>query len=123
MPREPRAESIRIPEPFSPRQVDAVVALISQLGRATSPKFYGIDKLTDPRILLVGNHTIYGVFDVPFKVAELWKRNRLAIRSLGDHRHYAFPVWRDLLDLCGVVRGTRPHMAELRPCARRCAPR
>lgn len=113
MPQEPFAKPIDIPKTFSPRQVDALVAIISQLGRATSPKFYGIDKVTDERVLLVGNHTIYGVFDVPFMVAELWKRNRLSIRSLGDHRHYAFPVWREMLELCGAVRGTRENMAEL----------
>ena len=44
--------------------------------------------------LPVGNHTIYGLLDVPLMVAEIWKGRRIAVRSLGEHAHYAVPVWR-----------------------------
>jgi 1-acyl-sn-glycerol-3-phosphate acyltransferase len=63
--------------------------------------------------LLVGNHTIYGFMDLPFMMAQVWKRRRLAIRGLGEHAHYAVPVWRDLLTMCGMVRGTRANVREL----------
>jgi 1-acyl-sn-glycerol-3-phosphate acyltransferase len=46
-------------------------------------------------------------------MAEIWKRRRLAIRGLGEHAHYAVPVWRDLLRVGGMVRGTRDNVRAL----------
>jgi 1-acyl-sn-glycerol-3-phosphate acyltransferase len=64
-------------------------------------------------LLFVGNHTLFGVIDVPFLAVELWKRRRIALRGLGDHRHFDVPGWRDLLARFGVVDGTRPNCAAL----------
>jgi 1-acyl-sn-glycerol-3-phosphate acyltransferase len=64
-------------------------------------------------VLFVGNHTIYGLVDVPFMMAELWKQREIAVRGLGDHGHYAIPVWRNLLELGGMVRGTRENVRSL----------
>jgi 1-acyl-sn-glycerol-3-phosphate acyltransferase len=80
----------------------------------TRPKFHGIERLPDDgRFLLVGNHTIYGLLDVPFLVAGLWKHKGLAVRSLGDRRHWSVPLWRNLTDATGGVPGTRENAAEL----------
>ena len=46
-------------------------------------------------------------------MAEVWKHRRLAIRSLGEHAHYAVPIWRDLLTAGGMVRGTRDNVRAL----------
>jgi 1-acyl-sn-glycerol-3-phosphate acyltransferase/ketosteroid isomerase-like protein len=46
-------------------------------------------------------------------MSELWTRRRIVVRGLGDHAHYAIPVWRDLLTMGGMVRGTREHMRAL----------
>ena len=46
-------------------------------------------------------------------MAEIWKRRRLAIRGLGEHAHYAVPLWRDLLAKGGMVRGTRDNVRAL----------
>ncbi len=46
-------------------------------------------------------------------MAEVWKRRRIVIRGLGEHAHYAVPVWRDLLGACGMVRGTRDNVRAL----------
>ena len=46
-------------------------------------------------------------------MAEIWKRRRLAIRGLGEHAHYAVPLWRDLLAKAGMVRGTRDNVRAL----------
>lgn len=102
-----------IPAIASDRRIDAVVRVIDQLARVTRPKFYGLENVTEERLMFVGNHTLYGVFDVPFMVAELRKRRGLAIRSLGDHRHWAVPGWREFLESVGAVRGTRANTAEL----------
>ena len=77
------------------------------------PKLYGVENLPTGGSLLVGNRTVYGFLDLPFMMAEIWKRRRLAIRGLGEHAHYAVPVWRDLLTVGGMVRGTRENVRAL----------
>ena len=63
--------------------------------------------------MFAGNHTRYGLLDVPFMMGELWTRRRIAVRALGEHAHYAIPVWRDLLTMGGMVRGTRENVRAL----------
>lgn len=104
---------VRIPAIASERPIALVVGALDQLARLTRPKFYGLDRITDERALFVGNHTIYGVFDVPFMVAGLRKHRGLKMRALGDHRHWAIPGWRDFLESLGAVRGTRANTVEL----------
>lgn len=64
-------------------------------------------------MLLVGNHTIYGVLDAPFMAAEIWQRQGVRVRSLGDHTHWRIPLWGELLGQLGAVPGTRENCAEL----------
>lgn len=106
-------EDFDVPEIASDRHLDLVVALIDQLARITRPKFYGLERITGQRVMLVGNHTLYGVLDVPFMAAELWKAHGIAVRPLGDLRHWAVPGWREFLEAFGAVRGTRPNAREL----------
>ncbi|MBI5311264.1 MAG: acyltransferase family protein [Actinobacteria bacterium] len=105
--------TLRIPEIASDRRIGVLVKSIDQLARVTRPKFYGIERAGGEPALFVGNHTVYGVIDVPFMIAELWKTHGLAIRSLGDHRHWSVPLWREFLEAFGAVRGTREITAEL----------
>ena len=102
-----------IPELPSKEAIDRLVSLLEPYRRITQPKFYGIDNIPGDGSLLVGNHTIYGFLDLPFMMAEIWKRRRIAIRGLGENAHYAVPVWRDLLGQCGMVRGTRDNVRAL----------
>jgi 1-acyl-sn-glycerol-3-phosphate acyltransferase len=104
---------VKIPALPSEQAIDRLVSLLEPYRRITQPKFYGIDNIPDDGSLLVGNHTIYGFLDLPFMMAEVWKRRRIAIRGLGEHAHYAIPVWRDLLGACGMVRGTRANVRAL----------
>ena len=107
---EERAEIPNLPaEPA----IDRLVSLLNPYQRITQPRFYGLDNVPDDGSLLVGNHTIYGFLDLPFMMAEVWRRRRIAIRGLGEHAHYAVPVWRDLLGACGMVRGTRDNVRAL----------
>jgi 1-acyl-sn-glycerol-3-phosphate acyltransferase len=46
-------------------------------------------------------------------ISELWSRRGIVLRGLGEHGHYAIPVWRDLLEMCGMVRGTRENVRAL----------
>ncbi|HVP02574.1 MAG TPA: 1-acyl-sn-glycerol-3-phosphate acyltransferase [Solirubrobacteraceae bacterium] len=108
----PRPPGPRVPPAPSPAQLDRLATIIAPLSRVLQPKLYGVDRLEGP-MLLVGNHTLYGLIDVPFLIAELWTRRRLVVRGLGEHGHYAIPVWRDLLESGGMVRGTRENVRVL----------
>lgn len=79
-----------------------------------SPKFFGLDKIDPAKpTLLVGNHTIFGVMDVPLLIAEVFRTKGIRIRTLADHAHYDIPGWRAMLDRVGGVEGTRENCAEL----------
>jgi 1-acyl-sn-glycerol-3-phosphate acyltransferase len=104
---------VEIPALPSDEQIDRLVSVLEPLARVTQPKVYGIELLPDDGSLLVGNHTIYGLLDVPFMMAEIWKRRRLTVRGLGEHAHYRIPLWRDLLKAGGMVRGTRDNVRAL----------
>lgn len=108
----PGGPATGVPHAPSPEQLDRLAALLSPLSRLVQPKLYGVDSLREP-MLLVGNHTIYGLVDVPFMIVELWRQRRIAVRGLGEHGHYAIPGWRDLLEAGGMVRGTRENVREL----------
>ena len=104
---------VHIPELPSEEGIDRLVGLLEPLARVTQPKIYGIEHIPDGGVLFVGNHTILGFMDLPFMMAELWKRRRITARGLGEHAHYAIPVWRDVLGMCGMVRGTRENVRAL----------
>ena len=107
------SQPVEIPELPSDQAIDRLVSLLGPLGRIAQPKIYGLENLPANGSLLVGNHTIFRFLDLPFMMAEVWKRRRLVIRGLGEHAHYAIPVWRDLLAACGMVRGTRDNVRAL----------
>lgn len=104
---------VEIPDLPSDGQIERLVAALEPFRRITQPKVYGIERLPDDGSLLVGNHTIYGFLDLPFMMAEIWRRRHLKVRGLGEHAHYAVPLWRDLLGACGMVRGTRDNVRAL----------
>jgi 1-acyl-sn-glycerol-3-phosphate acyltransferase len=104
---------VEIPELPSERSIDRLVAMAAPLLRISQPAIYGLENVPADGALLVGNHTIYGFLDLPLMMAEIWKRRRLAIRGLGEHAHYAVPIWRDLLAVGGMVRGTRENVRAL----------
>ena len=107
------AAPVAIPPAPTPAQMERITSVIAPLARVTQPKVYGIEHVPERGVLLVGNHTMYGLIDVPFLAAELWNRRGLVVRGLGEHGHYAIPVWRNLLELCGMVRGTRENVRVL----------
>jgi 1-acyl-sn-glycerol-3-phosphate acyltransferase len=104
---------VHIPALPGEEQIDRLVALLEPLARIIQPKVYGIEHIPEDGSLLVGNHTIYGFLDLPFMMAEVWKRRRMTIRGLGEHAHYAVPLWREMLGTLGMVRGTRDNVRAL----------
>jgi 1-acyl-sn-glycerol-3-phosphate acyltransferase len=80
----------------------------------TRPTFVGIENIPDERpLLFVGNHTLFGLLDVPLMFFELWKQRGIFLRGLGDHIHFKVPVWGEFLRRVGVVDGTRENCAAL----------
>ena len=110
---DPREQSVSLPRAPDRRQLDRLASIMAPLRRVTQPKVLGIEHIPHRAVLFAGNHTRYGLLDVPFMMGELWTRRRIAVRALGEHAHYAIPVWRDLLTMGGMVRGTRENVRAL----------
>ena len=104
---------VRVPDLPAPEQRDRLASLLAPLTVVTRPMLYGLENVPEGGALFVGNHTIYGFLDLPFMMAELWKQKGVTVRGLGEHGHYSLPVWRDMLELGGMVRGTRDNVREL----------
>jgi 1-acyl-sn-glycerol-3-phosphate acyltransferase len=97
----------------------------SRVRRAVCAAIDGVDALTRPLLLglknvpgrgpfmLVGNHQLLGMQDLPTLIRELERRRGVRVRGLADHFHFTIPVWRDLLAEMGAVPGTRENCAVL----------
>ena len=78
------------------------------------PSFLGVEQVDPSRpTLFVGNHTLYGVQDVPHILYELQRVHGIFPRTLADRAHFTIPIWRDLLTAVGCVMGTRENCAAL----------
>jgi 1-acyl-sn-glycerol-3-phosphate acyltransferase len=99
---------------FTPLPMDDVLRLTEPLRRLFSPVALGTENVprTGP-VLIAGNHTVYGLLDIPMLGLALYEKTGRLVRGLGDHTHFALPVWRDFLHRLGGVRGTRENCARL----------
>jgi 1-acyl-sn-glycerol-3-phosphate acyltransferase len=93
---------------------DGAVLAMDPARRLTRPCVRGLERLPKqgPR-LFVGNHTLGGVFDVPWLVEALYRERGIVVHALADHAHFDVPGWRSLLGCFGVVDGTRANCATL----------
>lgn len=93
--------------PFQPPRPAAVRQLMAPFRRYFRPEFIGLDGLCLERpALFVGNHTRYGLLDVPLLIEHLYVRHGVLLRSLGDRSHFSVPLWRDYLTRSGMVLST-----------------
>jgi len=98
-------------EPFSP---DALRQVAEPLRRLFSPVAIGLEHVPrEGAVLLAGNHTIYGLIDIPMLGIEVLNATGRLVRGLADHNHFAVPIWRDVLRRLGAVHGTRENCAAL----------
>lgn len=94
----------------SPRLMKGVLSLQRAWHR---PAFFGVEQLDASRpALFVGNHTIYGVLDMPLFINGLHQKGIL-VRGLADRGHFMVPGYRDLLSRLGAVVGTRENCSAL----------
>ncbi|WP_354701737.1 hypothetical protein DSM112329_02065 [Paraconexibacter sp. AEG42_29] len=108
---EPTASLLPIP---SSRVADTLKGVLDVAHRVTQPVFVGLENVpTDGPFMLVGNHQLLGMQDLPTLVRELEVRRGIRVRGLADHFHFAVPGWRDLLVRMGAVPGTRENCAAL----------
>jgi 1-acyl-sn-glycerol-3-phosphate acyltransferase len=93
---------------FDPALAGELGRVLQPLKRLLSPVAIGLEHIPrEGAVLLAGNHTIYGMLDVPMLGMEVYEATGRPPRGLGDHFHFTVPVWRDLLRRFGAVRGTR----------------
>lgn len=91
-------------QPYSPTFVRRLMAVRRRYFR---PEFIGLSRLDLTRpALFVGNHTLYGLLDVPLMLEHLYVQHGVMLRALGDRGHFAVPLWRDYLSKGGMVLGT-----------------
>jgi 1-acyl-sn-glycerol-3-phosphate acyltransferase len=120
--RGPRRRSRKEREPSgtigkyrpSALEIEAARLLLAPWRFVTAPKFYDLENVpTDRPVLLVGNHSLMGVLDVPLMGLGLHEQRGVFVRSLADHAHFQVPLWRDLLVMFGAVEGTRANCRAL----------
>lgn len=93
---------------FEPPERPWESRLLTVLDTWFAPSFHGIEHLRPRRgSLFVGNHTIYGLLDIPLFQAGVYNQSGIWLRGLADHLHYAVPAWARYLESFGAIRGTR----------------
>jgi 1-acyl-sn-glycerol-3-phosphate acyltransferase len=98
----------------SDTELRLLLRLLAPMRAVASPVFSGFEHIPSTRpLLFVGNHTIYGMLDIPLLFAELYLREGIWLRGLGDHLHFAIPGWREFLTRYGVVEGDRARCGAL----------
>ena len=92
----------------------AASAALSPWRSYFSPRFYGLENIPESgAVLLVGNHTVFGLLDLPLMADEVNRSTGRFVRGLAENAHYWVPGWRDLLQRAGAVRGTRDNCRAL----------
>lgn len=113
-PASPALDGLTLAARPSDLELGAARLLLSPWQWLTAPKFSGLEHLPAGRpMLVVANHTLMGVLDVPLLVLGLYEQRGIFLRSLGDHLHFRVPFWRDLLTRFGTVDGTRANCHAL----------
>ncbi len=104
MTRKNAAPNTNLTLPVSPETMWRMTALARFW---FSPIYLGLENVRKERpCLYVGNHTIYGVLDIPLYMARLYRDKGVVLRGLGDHFHYRVPLWREFVTQFGSVHGT-----------------
>lgn len=108
--RRPAADDLG----FEPLSAETLRRIAEPLRRVFAPVAIGLEHVPrEGAVLLAGNHTIYGLIDIPMLGIEILNATGRLVRGLGDHNHFALPLWRDALRRLGAVRGTRDNCAAL----------
>lgn len=92
---------------FNPPSSKRLTRNLTLLRQYFKPSFVGSEMLDLTRpALFVGNHTLYGIMDVPFMIDHIYAKHGVLLRSLGDRGHFNVPLWRSYLTQYGMVLGS-----------------
>ncbi len=79
-----------------------------------SPQFVGFDSVDYSRpALWVGNHSRYGLLDIPLMLDHVQNNHDVLLHGLADKVHFKVPIWRDFLSSGGAVLGTPEECSKL----------
>ena len=99
---------------FQPPAVKSMQRTLRVANAYFNPLFLGLEQLDLSKpALWVGNHTLYGLLDVPLMSEHLYREHGVFLRGLGDRGHFAVPGWSKLLVSAGMVLGTPENCAAL----------
>ena len=99
---------------FEPPAVESLQWMVAPLRAYFAPKIFGLERVHPLKpALYVGNHSIYGLWDLSLFAAELYRDKGIYLRGLAHHSHFAIPGWGDMLARLGTVVGTHENCAEL----------
>jgi 1-acyl-sn-glycerol-3-phosphate acyltransferase len=78
------------------------------------PAWYHLDRIpADRPLMFVGNHTLYGLLDIPHLLLKVLDEHDLMLRSMGHRAHFRVPGWGPFMERWGVVEGSRQACSEL----------
>jgi 1-acyl-sn-glycerol-3-phosphate acyltransferase len=99
---------------FTPPPAKTMGRLLAMHRLWHRPWMNGLENIDPKRpTLFVGNHTLYGMLDVPLLGYEVYQRKGVYIRGLADRMHYKIPVWREVFKWIGSVVGSRENCSAL----------
>jgi 1-acyl-sn-glycerol-3-phosphate acyltransferase len=111
---EPLTDGAPLALPFGEREIAIMRAVLAPLRAVAAPRVFGLEHLpAEGPVLLVGNHTVFGMIDAPLMALAIIEHTGRVPRGLAEHAHYRLPGWRDLLTWGGAVRGTRDNCRAL----------
>ena len=78
------------------------------------PTYYWDERVPlDRAVMLVGNHTIFGLADAPSMINHLYQSKNLFIRGLGDSINFEQPIWKHLAKWFGTVEGSPENCQQI----------
>jgi len=103
-----------VPPRPSDATLDALHRVVAPWRWWTDARFTGLHRVPAERpLVFVGNHTIFGLYDLPLLYLEIWRRHRLFLHGLGDHIHFKVPGWAQAVRYFGAVPGSRDNGRRL----------
>jgi 1-acyl-sn-glycerol-3-phosphate acyltransferase len=102
------------PLAYEPFPIEELRLLLAPLRALLSPVSAGLESVPpEGPVLFAGNHSVYGLLDVPMLGLEIYEKSGRFVRGLGDHLHFQIPGWGAFLRWFGAVPGTRENCARL----------
>ncbi len=94
------------------RIANAVNGVVDLAEKLTRPLFVDVENVPSRGpFVLVGNHQLFAMLDVPYLVHGLQVLRGVRVRGMTDHFQFAVPLWRSWLASSGAVPGTRENCA------------